>query len=99
MAHYAEIDNNNKVTRVLVVANEVTHATPDGTEDESLGATFLHNLLGGEWVQTSYNGNKRGLYAGIGYTYDRVNDVFVAPQVEGTPDGSTEAPGLQGSSN
>lgn len=98
MAHYAEIVND-QVTRVLVVANEVTHATPDGSEDETLGAAFLADLLGGEWVQTSYNGNKRGLYAGIGYTYDRVNDVFVAPQVEGTPDGSTEAPGLQGSPN
>lgn len=50
MAHYAEIDNQNKVIRVLVVANEVTHATPDGTEDEALGATFLTDLLGGEWV-------------------------------------------------
>lgn len=78
MAHYAEIVNNT-VTRVLVVSNDVTHATPDGTEDESLGATFLHDLLGGEWVQTSYNGNKRGVYAGIGYTYDRERDVFVPP--------------------
>ena len=78
MAHYAEIVND-QVTRVLVVANDVTHATPDGTEDEALGATFLHDLLGGEWVATSYNGNKRGVYAGIGYTYDRERDVFVPP--------------------
>ena len=98
MAHYAEI-TNDIVTRVLVVANEVTHATPDGSEDESLGASFLHNLLGGEWVATSYNGNKRGQYAGIGYIYDRVNDVFVAPPTEGISDGGTETPGLQSSPN
>ena len=78
MAHYAEIVNNT-VTRVVVVANEVTHATPDGTEDETLGATFLSDLLGGEWVQTSYSGRIRGRYAGIGYTYDRERDEFVPP--------------------
>ena len=79
MAHYAEIDQDNKVIRVLVVANEVTHATMDGTEDGALGVTFLRDLLGGEWVQTSYNGNKRGRYAGIGYALDRERDEFVPP--------------------
>ena len=79
MAHYAEIDTDNRVIRVLVVANEVTHATPDGSEDEAFGATFLADLLGGEWVQTSYNGNKRGRYAGPGYAYDRERDEFVPP--------------------
>ena len=79
MAHYAEIDSTNTVTRVLVVANEVTHATADGSEDETLGATFLHDLLGGEWIATSYNGNKRKRYAGIGFTYDRERDEFVPP--------------------
>ena len=79
MAHYAEIDNQNKVIRVLVVANEVTHATPDGSEDELLGATFLADLLGGEWVQTSYNANKRARYAGAGYILDRERDEFVPP--------------------
>lgn len=78
MAHYAEIINDT-VARVLVVANDVTHATPDGTEDEVLGATFLADLLGGEWVRTSYSGSIRGRYAGIGYTYDRVRDEFVPP--------------------
>lgn len=78
MAHYAEIINNT-VTRVVVVSNDVTHATPDGAEDESLGAAFLTDLLGGEWVQTSYNGRKRGRYAGIGYAYDRERDEFVPP--------------------
>lgn len=79
MAHYAELDTDNRVIRVLVVVNEVTHATPDGSEDEALGATFLADLLGGEWVQTSYSGRIRGRYAGIGYTYDRVRDEFVPP--------------------
>ena len=79
MAHYAEIDSSNRVLCVLVVANEVTHATPDGSEDEALGATFLRDLVGGTWVQTSYSGRIRGTYAGIGYTYDPVADVFVPP--------------------
>ena len=78
MAHYAEIINDT-VTRVLVVSNDVTHATPDASEDEALGATFLHDLLGGVWVQTSYSGRIRGRYAGIGYTYDRERDEFVPP--------------------
>jgi len=79
MAHYAEIDATNTVLRVLVVSNDVTHATPDGSEDEALGATFLSDLLGGTWVQTSYSGSKRVRYAGIGYTYDAVRDEFVPP--------------------
>lgn len=79
MAHYAEIDATDRVIRVLVVSNEVTHATPDGSEDETLGATFLHDLLGGEWVQTSYSGKVRKRYAGIGYAYDRQRDEFVPP--------------------
>ena len=79
MAHYAELDNQNIVQRVLVVSNDVTHV--DGVEDEALGATFLADLLpgSGRWVQTSYNGNKRGRYAGIGYRYDRERDEFVPP--------------------
>ena len=79
MAHYAEIDQENKVIRVVVVANDVTHATPDGSEDEALGKTFLTDLLGGTWVQTSYNGNRRKRYAGIGYAFDAERDEFVPP--------------------
>jgi len=78
MAHYAEIDQDNKVIRVLVVANDVI-TTPDGTEDEALGKAFLADLLGGAWVQTSYNGRIRGRYAGIGYCYDVDRDEFVPP--------------------
>jgi len=72
MAHFAEIDNENKVLRVLVVSNDLEHR----------GADFLANdlELGGNWIQTSYNNNIRKQYAGIGYSYDPVADVFIAPQ-------------------
>ena len=73
MAHWAEIDNNNKVLRVLVCDNN----DPNGDE----GYQWLIDNLGGTWIQTSYNNNVRKQFAGIGYTYDAVNDVFVAPQL------------------
>jgi len=69
MAHFAEI-LDGVVQRVIVVHDN----------EEANGAQFCHNLLGGEWVQTSYNNNIRKQYAGIGYTYDADADVFVAPQ-------------------
>ena len=74
MAHFAEIDSTNTVLRVIVVADE----------HEANGAEWCNNLLGGTWVQTSYNNNIRKQYAGIGYTYDPVNDVFIAPQPYGS---------------
>ena len=71
MAHFAKIENN-KVIQILVVNDDLEHR----------GADFLANDLGlgGNWIQTSYNNNFRKQYAGIGYTYDAVNDVFIAPQ-------------------
>jgi hypothetical protein len=72
MSHWAEIDNDNKVIRVLVGDNN----DPNGDE----GYQWLIDNLGGTWIQTSYNNNIRKQYAGIGYTYDAVNDVFIAPQ-------------------
>ena len=72
MSHWAEIDNENKVIRVLVGDNN----DPNGDE----GYQWLIDNLGGTWIQTSYNNNFRKQYAGIGYTYDAVNDVFIAPQ-------------------
>jgi len=72
MAHWAEIDNDNKVIRVLVGDNN----DPNGDE----GYQWLVDNLGGNWIQTSYNHNFRKQYAGIGFTYDAVNDVFIAPQ-------------------
>ena len=72
MSHWAEIDNDNKVIRVLVGDNN----DPNGDE----GYQWLVDNLGGNWIQTSYNHNFRKQYAGIGFTYDAVNDVFIAPQ-------------------
>ena len=77
MAHFAEI-SDGIVTRVLVVHND--ELLVDGVEVEQKGIDFLNNLLGGTWVQTSYNGNIRKQYAGIGFTYDADADQFVAPQ-------------------
>ena len=74
MAHYAQIDENNIVTQVLVVNDYYEHTN---TAQE-----FLANELGlgGTWVQTSYNGNIRKNYAGIGYTYDNERDAFIPPK-------------------
>jgi hypothetical protein len=72
MAHFAEVDENNIVTQVLVVPDEQEHRGQEFLADD-LG-------LGGKWVQTSYNHTIRKQYAGIGFSYDEVADVFVAPQ-------------------
>ena len=81
MAHFAELDENNIVVNVLVVNNEDT-VDANGDESESVGIAFLQNLFGQDkkYKQTSYNANFRKNYAGIGYTYDTVNDVFYEPQ-------------------
>lgn len=71
MAHWAEIDENNVVIRVTVMAND--HR--DGNE----GGTWLHENLGGRWIQTSYNANFRGCYAGPGFIYDEDLDEFIPP--------------------
>lgn len=78
MAHFAEIDDNNVVLRVIVVANKDT-ADADGNEMESIGVAFCQRLFGGNWLQTSYNGNIRKNYAGIGFTYRADIDAFVPP--------------------
>jgi hypothetical protein len=72
MAHFAEINENNIVIRVLVVDNSL----------ESEGADFLANQLGlgGNWIKTSYNSTIRGTFAGIGYEYNVDEDIFIAPQ-------------------
>ena len=79
MAHFAEIDSNNVVLRVVVVANKDT-ADANGVEKEYIGAAYLESLLGGTWKQTSYHSNIRKNFAGIGYTYDTALDAFVPPQ-------------------
>jgi len=79
MAHFAELDANNVVLRVIVVDNKDT-ADANGVEKEHIGAAFCERLFGGNWKQTSYNGNFRKHYAGIGYTYNAVRDAFIPPQ-------------------
>jgi hypothetical protein len=80
MAHFAKIGLNNIVTEVLVVANRET-MDAQGNEQESVGIEFLKTLTGHEtWIQTSYNGNIRKNYAGVGYTYDSQRDAFIPPQ-------------------
>lgn len=74
MSHWAEIDECNKVLRVLVGDNN----DPAGDE----GYQWLLDNLGGTWVKTSYNGKIRYNYAGIGYTYDSIDDAFIAPMPE-----------------
>ena len=73
MAHFAEIDKDGFVLRVLVVDNS----------QESRGQDFLAKDLGlgGTWIQTSYNSNIRSRYAGIGDYYDKQKDEFIAPVV------------------
>jgi hypothetical protein len=79
MAHFAKLDENNNVLAVHVVNNDVI--TVDGNESEQAGIDFLTDLHGHTlWKQTSYNGNIRKNYAGIGYTYDAGRDAFVPPQ-------------------
>jgi hypothetical protein len=76
MAHFAELDNNNKVLRVVVVGNDCVPS------DEHVdGETWCINFFkGGIWKQTSYNHNFRKQYAGIGYTYDPAKNKFISPK-------------------
>jgi len=79
MAHFCQLNEDNLVTQVIVVANQDT-ADKDGVENEAIGAAFCNNLLGGTWKQTSYNAKIRKNYAGIGYKYDATLDAFIPPQ-------------------
>lgn len=72
MAHWAEIDQNNIVVRVLVGDNN----DPAGDE----GYSWLINNLGGTWIKTSYNSTIRKNFAGIGFTYDEQRDAFIPPK-------------------
>lgn len=78
MAHYAEI-SNGYVIRVLVVDNTITHSADSSEENELLGANFLKNIFGGEWIATSYNNKKRKFFASPGFFYDKNKDEFVPP--------------------
>lgn len=79
MAHFAELDENNMVLRVIVVHNNDC-LDANGNENEAVGVAFCQNLFGGNWKQTSYNANFRKNYAGIGCTFDPVRDAFIPPQ-------------------
>jgi hypothetical protein len=79
MAHFAELDNNNIVLRVVVINNDQI-LDSDGNESESVGQGFCHNLYGGRWIQTSYNNKVRKYYASPGMSYREDLDVFVLPQ-------------------
>ena len=81
MAHFAQLDENNVVTQVIVVGNDDIKDV-NGNEVESIGVAFCQKLLGADtnWKQTSYNSNMRVRYAGIGYSYNAELDAFVAPQ-------------------
>jgi hypothetical protein len=78
MAHFAKLENN-VVKQVIVVSNQDI-LDEQGQESEELGIKFCSNLLGGTWKQTSYNGNIRKNYAGVGYTYDEGRNAFIAPK-------------------
>lgn len=80
MAHFAKINSDNVVEQVIVINNEVL-LDSEGVEQEALGVAFCEELFGGTWIQTSYNANFRGVYAGIGMTYDPVKDEFVPPTI------------------
>jgi hypothetical protein len=81
MAHFAQIDYDNKVIQVLAVRNEDI-VDKNGNENEESGIKFLKSVFGesSRWIQTSYNNNFRCRYAGIGMVYDNQHDVFLLPQ-------------------
>jgi hypothetical protein len=81
MAHFTRLDRTNQVISVEAVNNEVI-TDGEGVEQEQLGIDFLTNLYDGVgwYKQTSYNGNFRKNYAGVGYTYDPTRDAFIAPK-------------------
>lgn len=81
MSHWAEVDENNVVLRVLVGDNN----DPAGDE----GYQWLLDNLGGRWIKTSYNGSIRGTFAGVGFVYDEEHDIFIAPIIEGTNEADT----------
>jgi hypothetical protein len=77
MAHYAFLDTNNVVTEVITGIDETELI--EGLDTE----TWYGNFIGQVCKRTSYNGNYRKNYAGIGYTYDETRDAFISPEPEG----------------
>jgi hypothetical protein len=79
MAHFAELNSNNVVLRVNVIGNQDT-SDANGVEKEYIGQAFCERLWGGTWMQTSYNGNFRKKFAGIGDTYDAQRNAYISPK-------------------
>ena len=79
MAHFAELNNNNIVLRVIVVNNSDI-LDENGVESEEIGKAFCESLFGGRWIQTSYNASFRKNYAGIGFEYSEEYDGFIPPK-------------------
>ena len=81
LAHFAELDENNVVTQVIVVSNEDT-SDVNGNEVEEIGVAFCKKLLGADtnWKQTSYNNNFRVRYAGIVYSFSEELNAFIPPK-------------------
>lgn len=81
MAHFAQLDENNIVLKVIVVDNS-NCLDGNGDESEAVGVAYCQSILGDSttWKQTSYNKNFRANYASVGYTYDPTNNVFIAPR-------------------
>jgi hypothetical protein len=80
MAHFAELDSDGVVLRVVVVSNDILR-NDDGVEDEDRGIAFLNRVVSvSTWKQTSIHNNIRRRYAGVGFTYSAEHDAFIAPQ-------------------
>lgn len=79
MAHFAQLDENNTVLQVIVVHNNEL-LDENGIEQEIKGIQFCQTMLGGNWVQTSYNGSFRKNFAGQGFVYDVDRDAFIPPK-------------------
>ena len=82
MAHFAEVDEYQIVRNVIVINNSDCGGG-DYPDSETIGQAFIASIgIDGDWLQTSYNGNFRGQYAGQGMTYDPTLDEFVSPVIE-----------------
>jgi hypothetical protein len=82
MAHFAQVDEYNIVRNVIVIDNSDCGGG-DYPDSEPIGQAFIASIgIDGDWLQTSYNNNFRGQYAGQGMTYDPTLDEFISPQTE-----------------
>jgi hypothetical protein len=79
MAHFAEIDDDNTVLRVVVVDDDIIRDA-DGRHNELLGQQHCTRILGGDWIQTSYNATFRIRFAGVGYNYNEELNAFLTPR-------------------